>query len=100
MAVGWGLAAAAPGLWVAVAARGARHVGNGMAIVCNQLLIQRGAPDRLRGRAIAVLMSTTYATMAVAMAGAGLLVNAFGGRVVWALAGVGLRRSLQSWQWR
>ena len=63
-------------------------VGNGIAIVCNQVLIQRGAPDRLRGRAIAVLMSTTYATMALAMAGAGLLVNAFGGRVV-----VGARRS-------
>ncbi len=87
MAVGWGFAAAAPRLWVAVPLVVVATVGNGMAIVCNQVLIQRGSPDRLRGRAIAVLMSTTYATMAVAMAGAGLLVDAFGGRVVWALAG-------------
>jgi len=87
MAVGWGFAAAAPGLWVAVPLVVLATVGNAMAIVCNQVLIQRGSPDRLRGRAIAVLMSTTYATMALAMAAAGLLVNEFGGRVVWALAG-------------
>jgi MFS family permease len=87
MAAGWGFAAAAPSLWIAAALVVVASFGNGMAIVCNQVLIQRGSPDRLRGRAIAVLMSSTYATMAVAMAVAGVLVNAFGGRVVWALAG-------------
>jgi MFS family permease len=88
MAVGWGTAAMAPALWVAVPLVIVATVGNGMAIVCNQVLIQRGAPDRLRGRAIAVLMSSTYATMAVAMAVAGVLVNVLGGRAVWSLAGV------------
>jgi MFS family permease len=87
MAVGWGCAAAAPALWVAVPLVVAATIGNGMAIVCNQVLIQRGAPDRLRGRAIAVLMSSTYATMAVAMGVAGVLVNVLGGRAVWGLAG-------------
>jgi MFS family permease len=88
MGVGWGAAAFAPSLWVAVPLVVVATVGNGMAIVCNQVLIQRGAPDRLRGRAIAVLMSSTYATMAVAMGVAGVLVNALGGRAVWALAGI------------
>jgi MFS family permease len=88
MGVGWGAAAMAPSLWVAVPLVVVATVGNGMAIVCNQVLIQRGAPDRLRGRAIAVLMSSTYATMAVAMGVAGVLVNALGGRAVWALAGI------------
>jgi MFS family permease len=88
MGLGWGAAAMAPSLWVAVPLVVVATVGNGMAIVCNQVLIQRGAPDRLRGRAIAVLMSSTYATMAVAMGVAGVLVNALGGRAVWALAGI------------
>jgi predicted MFS family arabinose efflux permease len=51
------------------------------------VLIQRGAPDRMRGRAVAVLMSSTYATLAVAMAAAGPLTNVLGARVMWALAG-------------
>jgi MFS family permease len=88
MGIGWGSAAMAPSLWVAVPLVVVATVGNGMAIVCNQVLIQRGAPDRLRGRAIAVLMSSTYATMAIAMGVAGVLVNAVGGRAVWALAGI------------
>jgi MFS family permease len=88
MALGWGAAAMAPSLWVAVPLVIVATVGNGMAIVCNQVLIQRGAPDRLRGRAIAVLMSSTYATMALAMGVAGVLVNVLGGRAVWSLAGV------------
>jgi MFS family permease len=88
MGVGWGAAAMAPALWVAVPLVIVATIGNGMAIVCNQVLIQRGSPDRLRGRAIAVLMSSTYATMAIAMGVAGVLVNALGGRAVWALAGV------------
>jgi len=88
MGVGWGAAAMAPGLWVAVPLVIVATIGNGMAIVCNQVLIQRGSPDRLRGRAIAVLMSSTYATMAIAMGVAGVLVNSLGGRAVWALAGV------------
>ena len=35
--------------------------GNGAAIVCNQVLVQRGAPDAMRGRALAVMMRRTTA---------------------------------------
>jgi MFS family permease len=87
MAVGWGTAAAAPTLWTAVPLVIVGTTGNGIALVCNQVLIQRGAPDRMRGRAVAVLMSSTYATLAVAMAAAGPLTNVLGARVMWALAG-------------
>jgi MFS family permease len=87
MAVGWSAAAAAPALWAAVPLVVVGTTGNGIALVCNQVLIQRGAPDRLRGRAVAVLMSSTYATLAVAMAAAGPLTNLLGARVMWAAAG-------------
>jgi MFS family permease len=87
MAVGWGSAAAAPTLWAAVPLVVVGTTGNGIALVCNQVLIQRGAPDKLRGRAVAVLMSSTYATLAVAMAAAGPLTNVLGARAMWALAG-------------
>ena len=86
MSLGWALAAGASTIWLAAGAAAVATIGNGAAIVCNQLLIQRGAPDMLRGRAVAVLMSTTYATLAVSMATAGVLVNVLGGRAVWALA--------------
>lgn len=88
MALGWGAAAAAPALWVAVPLVVVGTTGNGIALVCNQVLIQRGAPDRLRGRAVAVLMSSTYATLAVAMGVAGVLTNAIGPRAMWAIAGL------------
>ena len=34
-------------------------LGNGAAVVCNSLLVQRGAPDELRGRAFTVIMAPT-----------------------------------------
>ena len=42
-------------------------VGNGAAVVCNALFVQRGAPDELRGRAFTVIMSTNYALLGVGM---------------------------------
>ena len=42
----------------------------------------------MRGRALAVLMSSYYAVMGLSMAGAGILVDATGARAVWALAGM------------
>ena len=62
-------------------------IGNGAAIVCNQLLVQEGAPDAMRGRALAVLMSTYYGVLGLAMAGGGLLVDGAGARAAWAVAG-------------
>ena len=87
MGIGMALASTAPSLWVAAPLACVATFGNGAAIVCNQLFIQRGAPDQMRGRAVAVLMSSTYATLAVAMGAAGVLTGVLGGRAMWALGG-------------
>ncbi len=88
MAVGWGGAALSPTIWVAVPLVMVGAAGNGAAIISNQLLVQRGAPDRYRGRALATIMSTNYAVLGLAMAAAGVLTDAFGARWIWAVAGV------------
>ena len=87
MAVGFGLAAASPNIVVTAVLAGIATIGNGAAIVFNQVLVQRGAPDAMRGRALAVLMSTYYAVLGLAMAGGGLLVDYAGARAAWATAG-------------
>jgi len=88
MALGWGGAALSPTIWIAVPLVVVGAAGNGAAIISNQLLVQRGAPDRYRGRALATIMSTNYAILGLAMAGAGVLTDAYGPRWVWAVAGV------------
>ncbi len=88
MGFGFGIASASPTIAVAAVLAGVATVGNGAAIVCNQVLVQRGAPDAMRGRALAVLMSTYYAVLGLSMAGAGILVDAAGARAAWALAGI------------
>jgi MFS family permease len=87
MGIGFGTAAAAPSIAIAAVLAAVATVGNGCAIVCNQLLVQRGSPDAMRGRALAVLMSTYYATLGLGMAGAGVLTDVFGARATWAFAG-------------
>ncbi len=86
MAVGIGLAAASPTVWVAAACVVVSGAGNGAAVVCNALLVQRGAPDSLRGRAFAVLMSTNVAMLMLGMIIAGHYTDVFGPRWVWAAA--------------
>ncbi len=83
MAAGFGLAAGAPVLAVAVAGVVVGGIGNGTAIVCNSLLVQRGAPDELRGRAFTVIMSSNYAVLGLGMAAAGPLVDLYGARWLW-----------------
>jgi MFS family permease len=87
MAVGFGVASASPTVAVAAVLAAFATIGNGAAIVCNQLLVQEGAPDAMRGRALAVLMSTYYGVLGLAMAAGGLLVDGAGARVAWAAAG-------------
>jgi MFS family permease len=86
MALGWGGAALSSSIWVAVPFVVAGAAGNGAAIICNQLLVQRGAPDRYRGRALATIMSSNYAVLGVAMAFAGVLTDKVGARDVWLAA--------------
>jgi MFS family permease len=83
MAVGFGAAALSPNVWVAVACVVAAGIGNGAANVCNGVLIQRGAPDELRGRAFAIILSLNGAVRGLAMAGAGVLLDVWGARWLW-----------------
>jgi MFS family permease len=83
LAFGIGAAAVSPNVWVASACVIASGFGNGIAVVCNALLVQRGAPDVLRGRAFTVIMSTNFAVLGLAMVAAGPLTDSFGARWVW-----------------
>jgi MFS family permease len=86
MALGLGAAAAAPNVWIAALVVIAAGAGNGVAVVVNALLVQRGAPDRLRGRAFTVVMSVGYAVLGIGMIAAGPLTNAIGARAVWGIS--------------
>jgi MFS family permease len=88
MGLGWGGAAFTNWIWVAVPLVIAGAIGNGAAVICNQLLVQRGVPDRFRGRAFATIMSSTFAVFGLGMAVAGVLVNEYGSRWVWAAGGL------------
>ena len=106
MAIGIGLAAASPNVWIAAACVIVSGVGNGVAVVCNAVLVQRGAPDAMRGRVFTVLMSSNYAVLGLGMVLAGPLTNEFGARWVWgvsaclsavaAVVGYGLARGIRS----
>jgi MFS family permease len=88
MAVGVAAAAASPNVWVAAACVVISGCGNGAAVVCNALLVQRGAPDSLRGRAFSVLMSSNVLLLTVGMILSGKLTDTVGPRWVWAGAAV------------
>jgi len=88
MASGFGVAAIAPSLPVAVAGVVVGAFGNGAAVVCNALLVQRGASDEVRGRAFTVIMSSNYILLGLGMVVAGPLVDAFGARWLWGGASV------------
>jgi MFS family permease len=87
VAVGMVGAAAAPNVWIAAVSVGVAGTGNGAAVVCNALLVQRGAPDELRGRAFTLLMSSNYLVLGIGMIAAGPLTDELGPRTVWAIAG-------------
>ena len=97
-ALGYGLAAISPNVWVASACCVVAGVGNGGANVCNALLVQRGAPDRIRGRAFTVIMSTNYVFFGIGFVVAGLMNDAIGPRWVWGTAALLLGvASLAAW---
>lgn len=87
VALGLVAAAASPNVWVAAVCVAVVGAGNGAAVVCNALLVQRGAPDELRGRAFTVLMSSNYVVLGLGMLAAGPLTDALGPRAVWGVAG-------------
>lgn len=83
MAVGFGVAAVAPSVWAALPCVVVSGMGNGAASVCNPLLVQTGAPDRVRGRAFTVVMSVNFVVLGLGMAVAGPLTDAVGPRWLW-----------------
>ncbi len=85
-AVGFGCAAVAPNVWIGVIAMALAGFGNGGAVVANITLVQRGAPDRVRGRAFTVVMSVNYAVLGLAFVAAGPFTNAYGPRSAFAVA--------------
>jgi MFS family permease len=85
-ALGIAAAAAAPDVWLGTAAMVVAGVGNGAAVISNITFVQRGAPDRVRGRAFTLLISATNAMLLVSFVVAGPLTDAVGARWVYAIS--------------
>jgi MFS family permease len=83
-ALGIAGAAAAPNVWIGTLAMVLSGFGNGGAIVANITLVQRGAPDHVRGRAFTLLMSANYAVLGLSFLIAGPITNSVGARWVYA----------------
>jgi MFS family permease len=83
IALGFGVGAASPNIWVAAACCVVGGVGNGIAVVCNALLVQRATRDEVRGRALTFVMSATYTAMGIGIVLAGGLMPPDGARWVW-----------------
>ena len=88
MALGFGGAAASPDIWVAAACSAVGGAGDGAAIVCNAVLIQRGSVDELRGRALTFVMSATFLATALANGAAGALLHTVSPRWIWGAAAI------------
>ncbi len=87
MAVGYLATSVSPNVWIAAVCCVVAGIGNGMAILCNALLVQRGTFDLMRGRALTFVMSATYALVGVGEAAGGVAVHHTGPRWIWAAAG-------------
>jgi MFS family permease len=87
-AVGVAAAAVAPNVWASLPCFVLAGIGNGIAVVCNSLLVQRGAPDAIRGRVFTVIMSVNYAVYGLGFVIAGPLTDSVGPR--WVFGGVGI----------
>ncbi len=83
LALGFGAGAASVDVWMAAGCCVFAGVGNGAAVVCNALLVQRGSPDELRGRALTFVMSATYGVMGISTVVAGAFVGMSGARWIW-----------------
>ena len=87
MGIGDIAAGSSPNVWVAIWCLLLGGVGNATAIVCNSLLVQRCAPDQIRGRVFTVLIGATSAVLGVGMALTGPLVDVVGPRWSYVIAG-------------
>jgi dTMP kinase len=87
MGAGFVAAAVSPNVWVASVFAAIAGIGNGAAIVCNMVLVQRGASDALRGRAFTMIWSLNFVAIGVGMFAAGVIVDQVGARWAWGGAG-------------
>jgi MFS family permease len=83
MAIGFGVAAVAPNVWVAALCVVVSGIGNGAAVVCNYTYVARGTSDEFRGRVITLLMSATAVTFVAGTLVGGQITDAVGARWVW-----------------
>jgi MFS family permease len=83
MAVGLAGTGLSPNVWVGACFLFFSGIGNGCAIVCNALLVQRGVADSSRGRALTVLMSFTLVLAGIGNAVGGAVIDRTGPRAVW-----------------
>jgi MFS family permease len=90
MAMGYVGAAASPNVWIAAVCVLVSGVGNGAAIACNALLVQRGTFDLVRGRALTFVMSITYVLVGAGNGIGGLLLDRAGPRWIWGACGATL----------
>ena len=86
-AIGIGAAGVMPNVWAALPCFVLSGIGNGTAVVCNSLLVQRGASDDIRGRVFTVIMSVNYAVYGAGVLLAGPLTDSFGPRWVYVSVG-------------
>ncbi len=88
LAIGIGAAGLMPSVWAALPCFVLSGIGNGVAIVCNSLLVQRGASDEVRGRVFTVIMSVNYTAYGIATLVAGPLTDTYGPRWVYGVVGL------------
>jgi MFS family permease len=87
-AIGLAAAGISPNIWVALPGFVLSGIGNGTAVVCNSLLVQRSTADEMRGRVFTVIMAVNYAFLGLGYLVAGPLVDRVGPR--WVFGGVGM----------
>ncbi len=90
MGIGYAGAGASPDIWAAAGCCAVAGAGNGAAVACNALLVQRATFDRLRGRALTFVMSATYVLVGAGETGGGLALHRAGARWIWGGAGATL----------
>ncbi len=90
LAGGYAAAAVSPDVWAAAVFCVVAGAGNGAAVACNALLVQRGTFDLLRGRALTFVMSATYLAVGAGEVLGGVFIHRAGPRWEWGAAGIAL----------
>ena len=88
MGVGALTAAVSPTIWLGIVGAFVLGLGNGSAVVCNILLVQRSTVDAVRGRVFTLLHSSTWVFLGLGMLVAGTLTDILGPRWVWGIASI------------